>query len=613
MKTSSALWIVALGVLSSECPAQARGTLTARLSLTGLYYQEQDLEPTDTAPLAALARLGMADARVVLDGRSLRDRLDLRLDLRTRLSGTLVADASSFDFENKFQQPFQAAANAPVGARGYLGGPEFLDLREAYLQVRVSARAYLALGRMFLPEADALKTDALRLKLRFGEHWEGSLFAGGSPNPYSRYLLTDYDPPCGSGVAQGDATIRLQSPISVAPGVPPAAEVRVADGPCARPGPQLALASGLTARFQYSRLTGSASLVGQFFGGPGDGGAVVRDPSLVDRVGNLSPASTERDAPRIFASFTSQATLTPRLSLFADLVVDLFGSSGTQLTRALLAGTARLLPKDRLTLRLSYAYLSSLAIGMYLRNMLYNRSPNGTTLGGLGVVENNLTLLRTGRHEARLNVDLRITKLTQAHAEGRLRHRSLLNGERNSEVFQDAARNYEDHTRSLAGDFTVGLRDGGSWRGARGAVSYTFLSDFRARSHLARITLGASFRNDLLTVDAEYAALAVTDEGANQSACAPNLNPSGTASSQGVQRIDPALSVFLPDCFGRRSGVTHEAGLTVALNPVRQLSIFADYRFAAMLTDPQDSGPVPTVLSHSLLVRIETRVDLLGP
>ena len=33
-----------------------------------------------------------------------------------------------------------------------------------------------------------------------------------------------------------------------------------------------------------------------------------------------------------------------------------------------------MLPKDRLTLRLSYAYLSSLAIGMYLRNMLYNRS-----------------------------------------------------------------------------------------------------------------------------------------------------------------------------------------------------------------------------------------------
>lgn len=608
MKTRCAISLALFSILCTD-GALARGRLTARITLTGLYYQEEDAGPADAQPQASQARIGLADARLLLDGRSLRDRLDLRLDLRGRVSGTLLADASSFDAESKFQ-PQLLASQPPVGYRGYLGGPEFLELRELYLQLRLSSRAHLALGRMFIPEADALKADALRLKLRIGEHWEGGVFAGGAPNPYSRYVLTDYDPPCGSGVAQGDRTLTLGSPIAVAPGQPSAVVLQAADGPCLRPGPQLALAAGLTARFQYSRLSGAASLVGQYFDGPGDGGAVVRDVTRIDRVGNLAPASTERDAPRVFASFTSQAVLSPRLSLFSDLVVDLVGTSGAQLTRAALAGTARLPPGDRLTIRLGYSYLSSLAIGMYLRNMLYNRSPNGTTLGGLGVVENNMTVLRTGRHEARFNADLRLARRALAYAEGRVRHRALLDIDKNPDAYADPR--YSDNVRSLAGDITVGLRDGGSWRGARGGIAYTLLDDFRARSHLVRLTLGGSLAGELLTIDAEYSALAVTDEGAGQTGCAANLVP-GASGTQGLQRINPAISAFLPDCFGRRSGTTHEAGVSVVLSPVRQFALLADYRFTAMLTDPQTGTVVATVLGHGLLVRLEARLDLLGP
>ena len=82
-------------------------------------------------------------------------------------------------------------------------------------------------------------------------------------------------------------------------------------------------------------------------------------------------------------------------------------------------------------------------------------------------------------------------------------------------------------------------------------------------------------------------------------------------------QIDPRRSVFLPDCFGRRSGSAHELGLTLGANPYGRLFLLADYRFSALLTDPQPSyrvqgaanplavQPVATVLGHAALLRIE--------
>ena len=66
-------------------------------------------------------------------------------------------------------------------------------------------------------------------------------------------------------------------------------------------------------------------------------------------------------------------------------------------------------------------------------------------------------------------------------------------------------------------------------------------------------------------------------------------------------------------CFGRRNGATHEAGVTVTIVPTRRLFFLVDYRFQAMLTDdqpryqPQVPNQIPTVLSHSLLLRADYR------
>ena len=76
----------------------------------------------------------------------------------------------------------------------------------------------------------------------------------------------------------------------------------------------------------------------------------------------------------------------------------IFGLAGAQLTRASVVASLRLPQADRLWLRGSYTYLSPLAINLFLAQWVCNRAPNGTTLGGGGIVENNLTILH---HPAR--------------------------------------------------------------------------------------------------------------------------------------------------------------------------------------------------------------------
>lgn len=607
---SHALFLMSIA-LAWSAKAEAREELRLRISLTGFYYQEQELPALSTSALAAQTRIGMGDARIVLDGRELLGRLDARLDVRSRISGSSDTAASGFDFENKFSPQIAAAPTNQVAYRGYLGGPEFIDLREMYLRILLRPRLRLSLGRMFMVEADAQKIDGARLQLELGSSWELGLFVGGAPNPYSRYLLSDYDAPCGNGVAAGDTQLNLQNPIAPANGVTAPAQLAAAGEPCRPSGPQLALTGGLTARYRWRQWWwGTLGLSGAFYGGDGVS-AVERDPTVTDRIGNLALANNERDAPRVFLSWTTQASPIKRLQLFADVVFDLAGSSGAQVTRALVSGNLRLFPGDRLHLRATYVYLSSLAIGMYLRNFLYNRNPNGTTLGGLGVVENNLTLLRTGRNEARLSGDLQLLRALHLFAEGRLRHRSLLDGEQNPDVYLDAS--YQESQRNLAGDVTLGLRDGGTVRGLRSTLSYGFLQGFRSQSHHLRALMGYSVRRterELATLEAEYAALATADEGADGTSCA-NLVPLSIQGGDGRAQIDPRLSVFLPDCFGRRRGVTHEAGLTFTLSPTPRMFVLLDYRFTAMLTDPQPELATPTVLGHSLLLRLEGSIDLI--
>ncbi len=573
-------------------PAIAHGnpSVSGKISLTGFYYVEQELLPAgaDRTTLAMPAKLAFGDARLLLTGRGLiKDHFDFRIDARVRATG-------NFDYERKFDP--QALSDSPqvVSARGYLGGPEY-DLREVNATLRFGERGGLQLGRMYVVEADLLKIDGLRVNIAPSTNWTLSLFGGGMPNPYSRSLLSDYQPPCGSGVAAGDTTLNLKAPLAGTP-----SSLSAAIGACQTAGAQFAFAGGLAAAYRYERLWGNVGLVGTFLSGEGDGGAVVVDPARNNTVSNLAAPSTERDAPRIFLSWNNHLRPLDKLDLFANLVVDFFGSAGPQLTRALLTGTLRLLRDDRLTLRATYSHMSALAISMYLNRQLYNRVSNGTTLAGLGVVENNLTVLRTGRDEVRLNADLKIVRKLLGYLEGRFRYRTLINGDSNPAVYQSNL--YTDNTANFAGDFTIGFRDGGSLAGITAILNYMYMDGFRARNHILHGGLGRGFLKDRLNFDLDYTAVIVTDSGAGGSTCNANQFPSFNS---GLYQQNPAVSVFLADCYGRRNGTTHELGATLGANPWRRLYFLADYRFIALLTNPQDGIEVPTVLAHSVLFRAE--------
>lgn len=588
-RKSAALTLCAATLLhlGGFTPASADPIFTGKVSLTGLYYTEDDgtivakdsdkIADQTKARSATSARLGFVELRGLVEGKRLwGDRLDLRLDLRLRLTGSL-------DFENKFTTTTAAEtdpfASPGLSARGYLGGQEY-ELRQAYGLLRLSDRYTLQLGRMYVTESDSIKVDGARVLRSFGGRVQGSAFAGAYPNPFSRSLLTDYAAPCGAGVLD--------------PSAPEPGAVN-GSGPC-QSSSALAFAAGLTAKYDLQNLWGAAALTGIYMNGPGDGGPVVaRDTVLMAAQGApqyLQPAQAGVDAPRVFVSWLNSWRPLERLTVFSDIVVDLYGSGGPQLTRLVATGTLRLLREDRLSLRLGYAHLSSLAVNLFLRNTLYNRLA-GSTLGvaSYSVVVNNLTVLRTGRDEVRGTADWRVARQLGVYLDGRFRYRALLNGDSVPGVYDRPE--YQSNTRSIAGDITAGVRDNGSLYGVRAGLSYTALFDFRAQSHILMLGLGRDLWRERLSLDLSYNLALTSDAGAGNT---------DTCSSS-----DP----FLLGCFGRRSGMTHEVGLTTTLNPWRTLFFLVDYRFVALLTDPQGTAmapvEVPSILSHSVLVRGEYR------
>lgn len=589
---AAAIGLAAAAGVSAPQGARADGVFTGKVSLTGFYYTESDGIPLteDTSgddlklKTATNSNLGFGELRAIADGRRFaRERLDFRIDLRLRMTG-------SFDFNRKFDHETESVGalyadnlgpSLGTSARGYIGGREY-DLREAYLVFRATPTLHIQFGRMFVSEADTLKLDGVRVARQFSKHWEGSIFAGGYPNPYSRSVLSDYEPPCGAGVA------------GALGGTP--------QGPCETQGPKLGLAGGVGTRYTYDTLWGSIGVVGSFFMGPGDGGAVrVNDANATNMTPfeNLLPSDSGLDKPRVYVSWLNAWRPAERVDLFSDIVVDLYGSAGPQLTRAVLLGTFRLLRDDRLTLRLGYSHLSSLAINMYLSRMVYNRQSGATLGSGVALVENNLTVLRTGREEGRVTLDTKIVRRLGAFLEGRFRYRSLINGDSNDAVYtnKDTREGYTDNVQNLAGDVTLGLRDTGSLKAIRAGLSYSAIFDFRANNHVINFDIGRDFWNERIGFTFNYVAAITADK--------VKLDPGGT-----LPTCSASPTEVFASCFGKRSGSTHEVGVLFSANPFRTLFFILDYRFIAMLTDTQNyTDPItpPPVLSHSILLRSEYR------
>jgi hypothetical protein len=599
-------WLLAPGLFGAglcASPAGATPVYRGKVSLSGFYYTESDgIDPKNDPQkhLASLARLGYGDLRATVSLiRIAREKLDIHLDFRLRLTG-------DFNFENKFASidDFKPDLYPGTSARGYLGGKEY-DLREAYVTLRATESLRIQLGRFFVSEADNTKLDGVRVERSFGSHWVGSVFAGGYPNPYSRSLLSDYEPPCGHGVTSSRDGIPAKSSAQNTPTPEELATQR-----CSTDGAKLGLGAGAGARYSYQSLWGNVGVLGSFFLGPGDGGPVQIDPAPgVPMANNVAAAPWQNllgpdgslDRPRIFVSWLNSWRPAERVDLMSDLVVDVYGSGGPQLTRAVLLGTARLLDKDRLTLRVGYSHLSSLAIAMYLNRLVYNRRV-GATLSAIGqsAVENNLTVLRTGRDEARITLDWRLVRRLGTFVEGRFRYRTLLGGGGDPDVFQQPI--YKGATQNIAGDATVGLRDTGSIAGIRARLSYSAVFDFRATNHVITFDIGREFWRERIGATLSYVAAITRDKLAN--------NDMVGCFTGGGSSSDPTSGPFY-SCFGQRSGMTHELGLQGTVNPWRTLFFLFDYRLIATTTDGQNIAgtitPLPTILGHSILGRVEYR------
>jgi hypothetical protein len=501
------VWL-SLSALARAQESDSDGRFHLRLALTGVFVAEHQQADAPEHDISSPYYLGYADLRAVLDARRLPGKLELHLDGRVRATG----DFSTADAD---------VGNAQFTARSYLGGREY-ELKQAFLRRR--GVVDFSLGRLIIAELDALKLDGTRLGWHMGSHWEGQVFAGGYPDPYSRSLTTDYV----------DA---------------------------------LALAGGAAAGYAYSRLWGSFGAAAAYLAGPDDGGPL--DPA--------QPAGrAQTEPPRVWLTWSGTERVLPWLDLFHDLVLDLWGAAGTQLTRLDVLALARF---GRVRVKVGYDHLSSLAIDMYLNRLLLNRDAFGLT----NTVENHLVVQRTAREQGHLAVEVTWGRLT-LFTDDRIRAREIVQAQLDPQ-FVDAGGNL--YAPSLAYDLTLGLRDRGSLSGIRAALLGTYVADYRSTSGIVELQVGRGFLQDRVGVDGTFL-YAHSRDNQVDTPCAP----------------DPVVaSGARTACFGTLVGDQLELDLAATFESARHWYLYGDYRLVANL-----GSTAQPIFTHILLLRLEFRV-----
>jgi hypothetical protein len=505
--------LLALVLLPAIARAQdLKDRFNAKVIFQAMYLNELSDAPDKAHFQASPFTLLYGDFRLVLDGRRLPGRFELHVDARVRIT-------------NDFDTDQLTAAAQGVTARGYYGGREY-EVREVYARRR-GEKFDFAVGRMFVPEGDALKIDGIRAWYRFARHWDFSLFAGGYPKPYSRSVTTDY---------QG---------------------VNGFYGP--------AVAGGGDVSYIYDKYWGSLALVGAYLGGNDDGGPVVITPTTP---ATLQPGGNNRETPRGYMHWIGFERFTSWLDVYHDLVFDFAGAAGLQLTRFDLFGTIR--AGKHFTIHAGYDHLTSFAIEMYLNDLLTRRDIIGNPLNGtLNSITNNLIVERTAREQGLLRLDASWGKF-DVFAEGRLRWRSQAeHGSDPQFLFPGGS----EVAPQLAYDATFGARDLGTLKGLRAGLWYTYLNDFRSWSHILGVDLGRGFLDERLTLDLHFLYAKTTDFATGQKDVCSGMNPLATT--------------FVPSCFGLRDGNEYELGFTATGLASKHWFLLLDYRFVANQTAGQ--------------------------
>ena len=192
-----------------------------------------------------------------------------------------------------------------------------------------------------------------------------SLYAGAYPDPYSRSLTSDYT----GGFA---------------------------------------FAGGVDTTYTYDKIWGSLSVTSSYLGGNNDGGPLHR-----------TRASSRKETPRTWITWTDYMRLFSWFDLFTDLVVDATGAGGAQLTR--LDALATIRAGKHLTLHAGYDHLSAFAIEMWLTRLLNDRTnvhrpaPSRTTSSS-----------SAPRATRRAATPPSTSARRRSYAEGRFRKRALI-------------------------------------------------------------------------------------------------------------------------------------------------------------------------------------------
>jgi hypothetical protein len=512
-----------------------------RLIAQGMYLAEQSDVPKGLgreAQVSSPFELGYGELRGVIDGRRLPGNFDLHLDGRVRVSGNFSTDAA--------QQ-----GSDQIVARGYDGGREY-EVRQAWVRRRGETVDF-GLGRMIVPEADALKIDGLRLWWRMSKHWDGSVYGGAYPDPFSRSLTSDYS----AGFA---------------------------------------FAAGVDTTYTYDKIWGSVSASVGYLGGKDDGGPL---PATITDAKSTAPVTgtPKTETLRTWITWTDFVRLASWLDVFTDLVLDVSGAAGVQLTRLDALATAR--AGKHLTFHAGYDHLSAFAIEMWLTRFLASRVDHQAA-----TIENNLIVDRTGRDEVHGDFDLTFGGLS-VYADGRFRRRALVSLNDDPQFVATG----KQIVPGIAYDATIGLRERGTLAGLRPGLWGTYLSDYRSRSLILGISLGRSFLDERLTVDLSFLYASTSDALANNPKAGPCtiLGTSG-ASVTSIQNL----------CYGTRAGAEYEIGLTVTGMLGAHWFTLLDYRLVAdtsggylvtpsMMAVPPEGAKQPTVLTHVLLLRLEAR------
>lgn len=422
------------------------------------------------------------------------------------------------------------------------GGGEY-ELRT--LSYRVGpAHTHLTIGRQFIDPVGATKIDGVAFTQSLSEVVDATVFAGLFPMLGSRSVDTDY--------------VRIQN----------------ADGTTG--GLLLPLAGGVGVSYTTSTIHGDLGAAGVY---------VAQDV----------PGAPAEQKTRVFVASSGYWRPASELDIYHFALVDVAGGNGVAVTNGSIGVDAR--PVSSLQFTLAYNHVSTDLLQIAARNFLTDPDPTA-----IGVVQNNIALLRISQDMARVGASLALDQRRfELSAMGGLHLRPAV-----SVALADGSAVSFPEARSA--DASLVALDRRSIANTRISIAGSLTEPIgnvvpnRSRGVVGRLIVEKPFANDRGSVEADVMIEHFQDLGTPQ-ACTSSLAPLA--------------------CYGTSTTTAGQAGVLVSWRVAKEWLLIADAHAgyqkigshylvpmdAADPTSPLVDLPVawPTVLSVTGFMRLQWR------